>query len=59
MTIVAKTAADPAGFATSKPGDPVVIAGIGALLAGAAVAASLVPGTRATRVDPVTVLRAE
>ena len=28
MTTVAKTAADPAGFATSKPGDPVVIARI-------------------------------
>jgi len=42
-----------------KPGDPVVIAGIGALLGAAAIAASLVPGTRATRVDPITVLRAE
>jgi putative ABC transport system permease protein len=42
-----------------KPGDPTVIAGIGALLAAAAVVASLVPGARATRVDPITVLRAE
>jgi predicted permease len=42
-----------------KPGDPVVIAGIAALLAAAAVVASLVPGARATRVDPVTVLRTE
>jgi putative ABC transport system permease protein len=42
-----------------KPGDPLVIAGIGALLAIAAVAASLVPGARATRVDPITVLRVE
>jgi len=42
-----------------KPGDPVVIAVIGALLGAAAIAASLVPGTRATRVDPITVLREE
>jgi predicted permease len=42
-----------------KPGDPVVIAGIAGLLAVAGVAASLVPGARATRVDPITVLRAE
>ena len=42
-----------------KPGDPSVIAGIGLMLACVAAAASLVPGTRATRVDPVTVLRAE
>jgi ABC-type lipoprotein release transport system permease subunit len=42
-----------------KPGDPLVIAGIGALLAISAVAASLVPGARATRVDPITVLRVE
>ena len=42
-----------------KPGDPVVVSGIGLLLAGAAIAASLVPGARATRVDPMTVLKAE
>ena len=42
-----------------KPGDPAVVAGIAALLAVAAVAASLVPGARATRVDPITVLKAE
>jgi putative ABC transport system permease protein len=42
-----------------QPGDPIVVAGIGALLAAAGVVASLVPGVRATRVDPVTVLRAE
>jgi ABC-type antimicrobial peptide transport system permease subunit len=42
-----------------KPGDPLVIVGIAALLALCAAAASLVPGSRATRVDPVTVLRAE
>jgi predicted permease len=42
-----------------KPGDPAVVAGIAALLAVAAIAASLVPGARATRVDPITVLKAE
>jgi predicted permease len=42
-----------------SPGDPGVIAGIAALLAVAAVAASLVPGARATRVDPITVLKVE
>jgi putative ABC transport system permease protein len=42
-----------------KPGDPMVVAGIAALLAAAAIAASLVPGARATRVDPITVLRVE
>jgi predicted permease len=42
-----------------KPGDPVVVAGIAAMLAVAAIAASLVPGARATRVDPITVLKAE
>jgi predicted permease len=42
-----------------KPGDPAVLAGIAAILAAAAMAASLLPGARATRVDPITVLRAE
>jgi putative ABC transport system permease protein len=42
-----------------KPGDPAVLAGIAAVLAVAAMAASLVPGARATRVDPITVLKAE
>jgi ABC-type lipoprotein release transport system permease subunit len=42
-----------------KPGDPAVVAGIAALLAVAAIAASLVPGARATRVNPITVLKAE
>jgi putative ABC transport system permease protein len=42
-----------------KPGDPMVVAGIAVLLAGAAIAASLVPGTRATRVDPIAVLKVE
>jgi putative ABC transport system permease protein len=42
-----------------KPGDPSVLAGIAAILAVAAVSASLVPGARATRVDPITVLKVE
>ena len=42
-----------------KPGDPAVVGGIVAILAGAAIAASLVPGARATRVDPITVLKVE
>jgi predicted permease len=42
-----------------KPGDPAVLAGIAVMLAAAAVAASLVPGARATRVDPITVLKVE
>jgi ABC-type lipoprotein release transport system permease subunit len=42
-----------------KPGDPAVIAGIAALLTAAAAAASLVPGARATRVDPITVLKVD
>jgi putative ABC transport system permease protein len=44
---------------TVKPGDPAVVAGIAAMLAVAAIAASLVPGARATRVDPITVLKTE
>ena len=42
-----------------KAGDPAVFATIVALLVAAGVVASLVPGARATRVDPVTVLRIE
>jgi putative ABC transport system permease protein len=42
-----------------RPGDPAVIAGIATLLAVAAAAASLVPGARATRVDPITVLKVD
>jgi predicted permease len=42
-----------------KPGDPAVVAGIALMLAVAAIAASLVPGARATRVDPITVLKVE
>jgi putative ABC transport system permease protein len=42
-----------------QPGDPAVLAGIATLLTTAAIAASLVPGARATRVDPIAVLRTE
>jgi putative ABC transport system permease protein len=42
-----------------KPGDPTVLVAIAALLAGAGAIASLVPGARATRVDPMTVLRVD
>jgi len=42
-----------------QPGDPFVIAGFALTLAIAAAAASLVPGARATRVDPIAVLRAD
>jgi len=42
-----------------KPADPAVLVAIAALLAGAGAVASLVPGSRATRVDPITVLRVE
>jgi putative ABC transport system permease protein len=41
------------------PGDPAVVVTIAGLLVAAGAAASLVPGARATRVDPITVLRAE
>jgi putative ABC transport system permease protein len=42
-----------------KPSDPSVLAMIAGTLAGAALLASLVPARRATRVDPVQVLRAD
>ena len=42
-----------------KPADPVVLVAIATLLTGAAAAASLVPGARATRVDPITVLKTD
>jgi putative ABC transport system permease protein len=41
------------------PGDPSTFAAVGAVLAAVAIAASVVPGLRATRVDPVIALRAE
>ncbi len=45
-------------FRTS-PRDPVVMTGVGVVLVLVAAGASLVPGLRATRVDPVVALRAE
>jgi ABC-type antimicrobial peptide transport system permease subunit len=42
-----------------QPGDPWVLAMLAAALAGAAMLASLVPARRATRVDPMQVLRTD
>jgi ABC-type antimicrobial peptide transport system permease subunit len=42
-----------------SPADPLTYAAVCVLLVGVAVAASLVPALRATRVDPVTALRYE
>jgi putative ABC transport system permease protein len=42
-----------------SPGDPTVLAAIACLLASAGIVASMVPGARATRVDPIHVLRVE
>jgi putative ABC transport system permease protein len=42
-----------------SPRDPMVIAGVSLLLAGAALLASWLPARRATRIDPMLVLRSE
>jgi len=42
-----------------SPTDPLTFAGVSAILVAAIVAASVVPARRATKVDPVTALRAE
>ena len=42
-----------------KPGDPVTFAGVAALLVAVALIAGLIPARRASRVDPLVVLRAE
>ena len=41
------------------PNEPAVLLGVALLLAGVALAAALIPARRATRVDPVQVLRVE
>ena len=46
------------GFLTGvAPMDPVTLAGASAIVAGAALLASLVPALRAARVDPLVALR--
>jgi len=41
------------------PTDPITFVGVGTLVILAAAAASLIPAHRATRIDPITALRAE
>jgi predicted permease len=42
-----------------RPNDPATLAGVAALIAAVAVAASLVPALRATRIDPIVALKDE
>ena len=42
-----------------QPHDPVVLAGVAAILAAVALASCWLPALRATRVDPIVSLRAE
>lgn len=42
-----------------RPNDPVTLAGVAALIAAVAAAASLIPALRATRVDPLVALKDE
>jgi len=42
-----------------SPLDPIVFAGVSALLAAAGFVASLIPARRATRVDPIVALRVQ
>jgi ABC-type antimicrobial peptide transport system permease subunit len=49
----------PGGIEDMTPFDPIAVIGIVAVLGSVAVAASLVPVRRATRVDPIIALRAE
>jgi ABC-type lipoprotein release transport system permease subunit len=42
-----------------RPNDPVTLAGVAALIAAEAAAASLIPAFRATRVDPLVALKDE
>ena len=49
-----------AGFLVGvRPGDPVVFAVVGVLLAGTALAACLLPSRRAAKADPLGTLRAD
>ena len=42
-----------------RPNDPMTLAGVAALIAAVAIAASLIPAFRATRVDPLVALKDE